>query len=86
MAIQSSDRPVVRDEPGRAGFLFSSSLLWETEQKDHQEEEAIYFHDVILTTIKQHTQSNTLTSNIQLCNIQNYNYNSFTDNVFGCCG
>ena len=33
------------DEPGRADFLFSSSLLWETEQKDQQEEEAIYFHD-----------------------------------------
>ena len=46
--IPSSERPVVRDEPGRADFLFSSSLLWEAEQKDQQEEEANYFHDVSL--------------------------------------
>ena len=41
--------------------------------------------DVTLMTIKQHTQSNTLSSKVQLCTIQNYNCTSFTDNVFGCC-
>ena len=72
MARASSDRCVVRDEPGRADVSLGRSLLCETEQKDQQE--AICFHDVIPMTIKQHTQSNTLTSNVQLINIQNYNY------------
>ena len=58
-----------RMNQGRADISLGSSLLWETEQKD-QQEKAICFHDVILMTSKQHTQSNTPTSNVQLCNIQ----------------
>ena len=60
---------VLKDEPRRAVISLGSSLLWETEQKDRQEEE-VCFHDVILMTSKQHTQSNTPTSNVQLCKIQ----------------
>ena len=55
--------------PIRADILLGSSLLWETEQKDQQEEE-VCFHDIILLMNKQHTQSNTPTSNVELCNIQ----------------
>ena len=50
-------------------ILLGSSLLWETEQKDQQEEE-VCFHDIILLMNKQHTQSNTPTSNVEICNIQ----------------
>ena len=56
-AWASSDRCVLRDEPGRADISLGSSLLFETEQKD-QQEEAICFHHVILMTIKQHTHTN----------------------------
>ena len=68
VARASSARCVVKDEPGRADISLGSSPLCETEQKD-QQEEAVCFHDVILMSIKEHTQSNTLTSNVQLCNI-----------------
>ena len=87
MVIPSNGRPVVRDEPGRANFLFSNSVLWKTEQKDQQEEEeeeAIYFHDVIFMIIKQRTQSNILTSKDTTLPYSNNNYTFFTDNVFGC--
>ena len=57
--IPSSDRTVVRNEPVRADFLFSSSLLWETEQKD-QQEEAIYFHNATYTVQHTHEQCSTL--------------------------
>ena len=64
MARASSARCVVKDEPGRTDISLGSSLVCDTEQKD-QQEEAICFHDVILITIKQHTQSKTLASNVQ---------------------
>ena len=63
VAIASSARCIVKDEPGRADISLGSSLLCETEQKD-QQEEAI--HDVIFMTHQAtHKQSNTLTSNVQ---------------------
>ena len=80
VARASSARCVVRDEPRRADILLGSSLLCETEQKD-QQEEAVYFHDVIRMTIKQHTQSNTLTSNVSTLQYPKVNIASFTVNV-----
>ena len=79
-ARASSDRCVVRDAPGKADILLGRSLLWGAEQKD-QQEETICFHDVILVTVKQHTQSNTLTSNVSFaksilkCNISYFAVN-----------
>ena len=48
-----------------------------TEQKNQQQEEASYFHDVILMTIHSPTHSLAM-FNFAISKI-------FTDNVFGCC-
>ena len=54
VARASSARFAVRDEPGRADILLGSSLLWETEQSEEQndQQEVICFHDVIFMTSK----------------------------------
>ena len=61
MARASSARCVIMDEPGRADISLGSSLLYETEQKD-QQEEAICIHDHSYDHQATYTQSNTLTS------------------------
>ena len=68
-----------KDEPRRADISLGNSLLCKTEQKD-QQEKTVCFHDVILMTIKQHTQSNTLT---QCSTLQHpkVNISSFTVDV-----
>ena len=56
------------------------TTIWLMKTSALSGEEVALMWKIILMTVKQHTQSNTLTSNVQLCNIQ-LNISSFTVNI-----